>query len=135
MYLFIYLLAIPIISRMYKNNMMISMYRFKAAKMYSSGDKEYFLLPPSISCVSKTRYFKKTKYNVNLTYWLFKIFAFKPRYSLSTKTVSEVWFMTNFLFWFDRQIIFERRMLIDKNWNFPLLMITRILSRKKKKNG
>ena len=48
------------------------MYRFKAAKMYSSGDKEYFLLPPSISCVSKTRYFKKTKYDVNLTEWLFK---------------------------------------------------------------
>lgn len=86
---------------MYKNNMMISMYRFKAAKMYSSGDKEYFLLPPSISCVSKTRYFKKTKYDVNLTEWLFKTFAVKPKYSLFIKIQFRIMIYDNlfFLIW------------------------------------
>ena len=41
------------------NNVTISMYKFKAAKMYSSGEIEYFLLPPIINCVSNTRYCKE----------------------------------------------------------------------------
>ena len=51
----------PIICRIYKNNVTISIYKFSAAKIYSSGLNEYFFCPPIMSCVSMTRYSPKTR--------------------------------------------------------------------------